>query len=74
MPPAELLERTRTVNVGDDVPPGELVQALVAAGYVRYDQVDGTSQFALRGGILDIFPPGAQNRCGWNSGAIPLRV
>ena len=58
MPPAELLGRTRTVNVGDDVPPGQLVQALVAAGYVRYDQVDGTSQFALRGGILDIFPPG----------------
>ena len=58
MPPAELLGRTRTVKVGDDVPPGELVQALVAAGYVRYDQVDGTSQFALRGGILDIFPPG----------------
>lgn len=58
MPPAELLGRTRTVQLGDDVPPGELVQALVAAGYVRYDQVDGTSQFALRGGILDVFPPG----------------
>ena len=58
MPPAELLERTRTVQLGDDVPPGQLVQALVAAGYARYDQVDGTSQFALRGGILDIFPPG----------------
>ena len=58
MPPAELLGRTRTVQLGDDVPPGQLVQALVAAGYVRYDQVDGTSQFALRGGILDIFPPG----------------
>ena len=39
MPPAELLGRTRKVKVGDDVPPGELVQALVAAGYVRYDQV-----------------------------------
>lgn len=58
MPPAELLGRTRTVQLGDDVPPGQLVQALVAAGYVRYDQVDGTSQFALRGGILDVFPPG----------------
>lgn len=31
----------------------------MAAGYSRYDQVDGISQFAIRGGIIDVFPPGA---------------
>lgn len=32
------------------------MKKLVFAGYTRYDQVDGTSQFAVRGGIIDIFP------------------
>ena len=27
-------------------------------GYTRCDQVEGTGQFALRGGILDVFSPG----------------
>ena len=35
----------------------ELCQRLVNAGYVRAEQVDGTGQFARRGGILDIFSP-----------------
>ena len=35
----------------------ELCEKLTAAGYVRSEQVDGTGQFARRGGILDIFSP-----------------
>lgn len=58
MPPRELEERTITVRAGDCVDPQQLSQRLVYAGYSRYDQVDGTSQFAVRGGITDIFPPG----------------
>jgi hypothetical protein len=30
---------------------------LCEAGYVRVDMVDGMGQFAIRGGILDVFPP-----------------
>jgi transcription-repair coupling factor (superfamily II helicase) len=30
---------------------------LSEAGYVRVDMVDGMGQFAIRGGILDVFPP-----------------
>ncbi len=30
---------------------------LIQCGYERVDMVDGKGQFALRGGILDIFPP-----------------
>ncbi len=30
---------------------------LVEAGYARVDMVDGAGQFAVRGGIIDIFPP-----------------
>lgn len=59
MPPAELQARTMRIAAGDELQIESIEQALSAAGYTRYDQVDGTSQFAVRGGILDIFPPGA---------------
>ena len=42
--------------------PGELLDLdetardLVAAGYVRVDQVEDRGQFAIRGGLLDLFP------------------
>ena len=35
----------------------ELAETLTAAGYIRCDQVEGVGQFALRGGILDLFSP-----------------
>ena len=35
----------------------DLAEKLVAAGYTRCDQVEGIGQFALRGGILDVFSP-----------------
>ena len=58
MPPQELKKRTLKIKQGDTVSLSELAEKLVFAGYSRYDQVDGVSQFALRGGIADIFPPG----------------
>ena len=56
MPPEELKKRSFTLSVGDEINVTALEEKLVSAGYVRYDQVDGTSQFAVRGGIIDIFP------------------
>ncbi len=38
----------------------ELTQSLVVMGYSREDSVEGAGQFAIRGGILDIFPPGSE--------------
>ena len=35
----------------------DLPRRLVDAGYARSDQVEGVGQFALRGGILDVFSP-----------------
>jgi len=34
-----------------------LTQKLARAGYTRCEQVEGVGQFALRGGILDVFSP-----------------
>lgn len=42
---------------GDVVPPRDLAERLVNAGYERVDMVEGTGQFSLRGGIVDVFPP-----------------
>ena len=56
MPPEELEKRTFKISVNDEINKAELEKKLVFAGYTRYDQVDGTSQFAVRGGIIDIFP------------------
>lgn len=45
--------------------PGDLARRLAGAGYTRCDQVEGPGQFALRGGILDVFSPGMEQpvRC-----------
>ena len=37
----------------------QLCRRLADAGYTRCDQVEGPGQFALRGGILDVFSPDA---------------
>ncbi len=41
---------------GDVFPPEELTQRLVRGGYRREEIVEGKGQFALRGGILDVYP------------------
>lgn len=54
--PDELQKRTFSISLNDTIDISELEQKLISAGYSRYEQVEGTSQFAVRGGIVDIFP------------------
>lgn len=58
MPPKELEKRTLHIKAGESIDVEALISGLVYAGYSRFEQVDGTSQFAVRGGIIDVFPPG----------------
>ncbi len=51
---------TLRLKTGDERPPGDLVRALVNAGYQSAVQVEDPGEFALRGGILDVFPLGAE--------------
>src|SRR5699024_3845188 len=46
---------------GDEVPLDDVVEALVAAAYTRTDLVERRGDFAVRGGILDVFPPTEQH-------------
>ncbi|MGO0574844.1 transcription-repair coupling factor [Ornithinimicrobium panacihumi] len=45
------------LRAGEDHAPAEVVEALVAAAYTRTDMVERRGEFAVRGGILDVFPP-----------------
>ncbi len=42
---------------GDERPLGDVVTDLAAAAYTRTDLVERRGEFAVRGGILDVFPP-----------------
>ena len=64
--PQEVLENAAfTLEVGGQYDVTALAGRLTAAGYSRCDQVEGPGQFAVRGGILDVFPPDAEQpvRC-----------
>ncbi len=63
IPPSVLKENTFTLSEGESVSLNTLLEKLVSAGYTRCEQVDGTGQFALRGGILDIFAINNQAPC-----------
>lgn len=43
--------------VGDEAPLHDLVARLVSLGYERVDLVERRGQLAVRGGILDVYPP-----------------
>ncbi len=57
MPPKRYAEATLTVRVGDRLPPQELIEKLCALGYERVDMVEGKGQCALRGALVDVYPP-----------------
>ncbi|GAA3126359.1 transcription-repair coupling factor [Planomonospora alba] len=45
------------LRAGDDADLDDVVHALVAAGYHRVDMVEKRGEVAVRGGLLDVFPP-----------------
>ena len=59
MPREVLLQASFTLEVGREYPIEELIQKLTCAGYSRCGMVEGSGQFAVRGGIIDIFSPAA---------------
>src|SRR5436190_14369861 len=63
-PPAERPARL-DVAVGEEPGIDALAEHLALAGYARVDRVDERGQFAVRGGIVDVFPA---------TGREPLRI
>jgi transcription-repair coupling factor (superfamily II helicase) len=56
-PPGEIQERSRTLERGQQIAPLDLIEFLEAQGYEPEAQVSQKGEIALRGGIVDIFPP-----------------
>jgi len=65
MPAYELKSRTLKLKTDDEISQESVIAALIDAGYVRAELVEGAGQFAKRGFILDFFPP---------DGSSPVRV
>ena len=63
--PADFRRQVLTLGTGDGVDREALVEHLEAAGYERVESVTGVGQWALRGGIVDVFSP---------AGSLPVRV
>ena len=65
MPPPAARPRPVRLVIGEEPGLDGLAEALASAGYERVDRVDERGQFAVRGGIVDVFP---------STGREPLRV
>jgi len=56
VPDPEMRPHGFELRVGELIDLDECAQDLVAAGYEHVDQVEDRGQFAIRGGLLDLFP------------------
>jgi transcription-repair coupling factor (superfamily II helicase) len=56
VPDPQLRPHSFTLRVGELLDLDECAVELVSAGYEHVDQVEERGQFALRGGLLDVFP------------------
>ena len=65
MPREVLFSASIRLRVGASFSPENLAEKLTQAGYARTSLVEGAGQFALRGGILDVYSPGEKQpvRC-----------
>lgn len=57
IPPEELFKRRITIKTGDETAISSLCEKLVDSGYTLAENVEGSGQYAVRGGIVDIFSP-----------------
>jgi transcription-repair coupling factor (superfamily II helicase) len=56
--PAEIARAGTLLKRDEDHSPEELVEKLLASGYLREDPVGAVGEFSIRGGILDVWSPG----------------
>lgn len=60
VPPAAALATRLTIKPGDDLSPIALTEQLVHLGYRPVGNVEEVGEFSRRGGILDVYAPGAE--------------
>ncbi|MFI4870874.1 MAG: transcription-repair coupling factor [Phycisphaerales bacterium JB061] len=52
---------SRRFKAGDQIKPEELIEWLADAGYTRRETIEDPGEFAVRGGIIDVFPAGGSS-------------
>ncbi len=55
--PDDVEQFTMTLTAGQELAPGALLDWLDRAGYSRQDAIDQPGDIAVRGGIIDLYPP-----------------
>jgi transcription-repair coupling factor (superfamily II helicase) len=50
------VQGNRTIRVGDEIEPHQLLSWLVERGFERVSSVDAPGEFSIHGGIVDLFP------------------
>ena len=63
VPKADFCANTMTIRTGMALSMNGLTQRLFSAGYQRRFQVEGPGQFAVRGGIVDLYAPDMPKPC-----------
>ena len=61
IPRQELIEKTFTFKIGDNLEREFLEECLADNGFIRFPLVENRSQFSVRGDIIDVFPPNSIN-------------
>src|SRR5712691_6813194 len=56
--PERMLAASIDLRPGQEIAPTDLSELLIDAGFTREDPADEQGEFAVRGGIVDIFPAG----------------
>src|SRR3982751_3663564 len=56
--PEQIKQAGAALRRDEDYPPEDLVELLLASGYVREDPVGAVGEFSMRGGIIDVWSPG----------------
>lgn len=59
--PDEMKNLGTILKRDEDFSPDELIEKLVASGYVREDPLKNVGEFSVRGGILDVWSPTMEN-------------
>ncbi|MDO5559214.1 MAG: transcription-repair coupling factor [Oscillospiraceae bacterium] len=57
VPQKVFVERSFVIEKGTQIQTDVLAAKLISCGYTRADTVEGPSQFAIRGSIMDVFAP-----------------
>jgi transcription-repair coupling factor (superfamily II helicase) len=60
-PRSELARRSRNIRVADIIDREELIALLASCGYLRVPLVEDPGSFAVRGSLIDVYPPHAQS-------------